>query len=884
MKNSYFCSTNPIKMKLFQQGSIIIAAAIFLSFNVYAKKDKKKKEDTTASVKTMTDSIKTAVKDSTKKESKPQFKTIKEVTEKCKKISGLFTIYQDTTTGKTYLEITDDKIGKEYIYFAYVLDGYLDAGYARGGYKDNSIFKIERYFDRIDFVLQNTTFYFDENTELSKAKDANINKSLFLSEKIAAATGKTYLIEADNLFLGENITQIKPSKMPTDKSDAFSLGNLNSKKSKYLAVKNFPNNTDVSVEYVYDNPLPVNYGADEITDARFVSVKLQHSLIEVPQNDFRPRYDDPRVGYFMEKITDQTSTSPTPWKDLIHKWNLVKKNPNEKLSEPVKPVVWWIEKTTPKEFRPVIKNAVLAWNEAFEQAGFKNAVECYEQSDTASWEAEDIRYNVLRWTASPRPPYGGYGPSFVNPRTGEILGADIMLEYIFMTNRLPLEKLYDITALDNQQPEAHLHYDDCAFGETMHQNILYGTEMLNAFGFSDLDKHEFLKQALYDLVLHEVGHTFGLMHNFIGSQMNNIEQVQDPVFGATVGLTASVMDYTIPNISSDKSKQGLFFDIKPGPYDKWAIQYGYTNIQDEAEEKAALKKILSESVKKEYRFKNDADDMRASGKGIDPRGNLYDMSDDAITYAVGNIKMVNDALPKLLTKYSTTDQSYHQLRSAYLTLSGHYARSLNVISRYVGGVYVNRNFIGQDATTKPFTPIALEDQKRAMQAISKYAFSKTAFTVPSEIYNYLQMQRRGQEFRRETEDPKIHDRVLNIQRGVLDQLLHASVLQRLTDSKMYGNKYSLNAALKDITNGVFLEDLGASVSTIRQNLQEEYVGRLINIVDSKGTYSYTSKSAAFGEVQRILKWMETPYGSDAGTQAHRAHIAYVINKALDLKK
>jgi hypothetical protein len=133
-------------MKLFQQGSIIIAAAIFLSFNVYAKKDKKKKEDTTASVKTMTDSVKTAVKDSTKKESKPQFKTIKEVTEKCKKISGLFTIYQDTTTGKTYLEITDDKIGKEYIYFAYVLDGYLDAGYARGGYKDNSIFKIERYF------------------------------------------------------------------------------------------------------------------------------------------------------------------------------------------------------------------------------------------------------------------------------------------------------------------------------------------------------------------------------------------------------------------------------------------------------------------------------------------------------------------------------------------------------------------------------------------------------------------------------------------------------------------------------------------------------------------------------------------------------------------
>ena len=871
-------------MKSIQQVSIIVFSATLMIVNAYAKKDKKKAEAPVSAVKTMTDSVKAPAKDSTKKESKPQFKTIKEVTEKCKKTAGLFPIYQDTTTGKTYLEISEDKIGKEFIYFAYVLDGYLDAGYARGGYKDNSIFKIERYFDRIDFVLQNTSFYFNEKNDLSKAKDANINKSLFLSEKIAAVTGKTILIEADNLFLGENITQIKPSKMPSDKPDAFSLGSLNTKKSKYLAVKNFPDNTAVSVEYVYDNMAPVNYGADEVTDARFVSVKMQHSLIEVPQNNFRPRYDDPRVGYFMEKVNDQTVASATPWKDLIHRWNLQKKNPNEKLSEPVKPIVWWIEKTTPKEFRPTIKNAVLAWNEAFEQAGFKNAVECYEQEDTATWDPEDIRYNVLRWTSSPRPPYGGYGPSFVNPRTGEILGADIMLEFIYLTNRLPLEKLYDIAALDHFQSDSPLNYDNCSFGETMHQNVLYGTQMLNAFNFTDMDKDEFIKQALYDLVLHEVGHTFGLMHNFIGSHLHSYEQMQDPVLGATVGLTASVMDYTIPNISADKNKQGLFFDVKPGPYDKWAIQYGYTHLESEEEENAVLKKILSESSKKEYRFKNDADDMRSTGKGIDPRGNLYDMSDDPISYAIGNIDMVNKALPKLLSKYSTTGKSYHELRSAYLTLSGHYTRSLNVISRYIGGVYVNRNFVGQDAETKPFTPISIEEQKRAMQALSKFAFSKNAFKVPSEIYNYLQMQRRGQEFRKETEDPKIHERILNMQRGILDQLLHNTVMQRITDTKLYGNKYALNSVLKDITNGIFMEDLGSSVSTIRQNLQQEYVTRLLNIIGEKSSYSYTSKAAVFGEIQRILKWMETEYGSDAATQAHRAHLDFVINKTLDNSK
>lgn len=868
---------------------LLVASGLFCISGLYAKNDKKK--DTVAAVKTMTDTVKTVAKDTTaKKEVKPPFKTIKEVTERCKKYSGLFNIYQDTTTGKTYLEITEDKLGKEYIYFAYVLDGILDAGYARGGYKDNSVFKIVRYFDRIDFLLQNTNYYFDKSTEISKAENANINQPLFYSEKIAAFSAddktrkKIYLIEADNLFLGENITQIKPSKMPTDRPDAFSLGTLSSKKSKYLAIKDFPENTAVSVEYIYENPAPVNTGTDEVTDARFVSVKMQHSLIEMPQNNYKPRYDDPRVGYFIEKVNDQTSTSATPWKDLIHRWNLEKKDPSAKLSEPVKPITWWIENTTPKEFRPIIKNAVLAWNEAFETAGFKNAVECHEQPDTADWDAEDIRYNVIRWTSSPRPPYGGYGPSFVNPRTGEILGADIMLELVYLSNRLPLEKLYDVAALDNMQASIPLNYDNCAFGETMHQNILYGTQMLNAFGFTDIDKDEFIKQALYDLVLHEVGHTFGLNHNFIASQLHTPEQMQDPVLGATIGLTASVMDYTIPNISTDKSKQGLFFDIKPGPYDKWAIQYGYAAAANDSEEKDALQKILAESVKKENRFMNDADDMRSVGRGIDPRANISDMSDDPIGYAIGNIKMVNDAFPSLIKKYSSSNKSYHELRSAYLTLSGHYARSLNIIGRHIGGVYVNRNFAGQDSSSKPFTPVPYAEQKRAMKALTEYAFSKNAFKVPAGIYSYLQMQRRGYDFRKENEDPKIHDRILNAQRAVLDQLLNGTVMQRITDSKLYGNKYSLTSVLKDVTNGIFIEDLGASVSSIRQNLQEEYVSRLLNIIDAKSAYAYTSKTAAFGEVKRIQDWMNTNSGGDQATQAHRAHLAFIIGKALEASK
>ena len=152
-----------------------------------------------------------------------------------------------------------------------------------------------------------------------------------------------------------------------------------------------------------------------------MNVTLQHSFIAVPENKYQPRYEDPRVGYFVTQVTDMTDPEDvTPYRDLIHRWHLEKKHPEQFISEPVEPIVWWIENTTPHEFRDAIKEGVLAWNKAFEKAGFNNAIQVKVQPDTASWDAGDIRYNVLRWTSSPDPPFGGYGPRFVNPRTGQI--------------------------------------------------------------------------------------------------------------------------------------------------------------------------------------------------------------------------------------------------------------------------------------------------------------------------------------------------------------------------------------------------------------------------------------------------------------------------------
>ncbi len=255
------------------------------------------------------------------------------------------------------------------------------------------------------------------------------------------------------------------------------------------------------------------------------------------------------------------------------------------------------------------------------------------------------------------------------------------------------------------------------------------------------------------------------------------------------------------------------------------------------------------------------------------------MSNDAIGYATENMDMVNKTLSGLLKKYSTPGKSYHELRNAYLTLTGNYNRSLNVVNRYIGGVYINRNMAGQDTMNKPYTPVSLADQKRAMQTLVKYAFSKDAFKTPQDLYNYLQQQRRGNE-RKENEDPKIHDRILNIQKSVLDELLNGAVMQRLVDSKMYGNNYSINNMLEDLTNGIFTEDLSSSVNSLRQNLQIEYVNRILAVMDNKSAYANNIKSAAFGETDKIKTWMKMNPGIDASTKAHRKYISYLIDKAL----
>lgn len=852
------------------QRLLIAVALVFgIAFSVQAQK--KQPADSTKVVKQ--NAAKTPKKGTQKKDT-PK-KTIAELTKSSRKYPGLFTVYEDTTTGALQLQIRKSQIGKEYIYFTHTVNAPVSAGTYRGNYRGSRVLSIQKHFDKIEIISENTAYYFDPKNALSRAAEANISPSILVSEKIAARNDSTgnILIKADGIFLTEALHRVNR----TQNRKNFSLGRLSKTKTKCLSIKNYPKNTDFIIAYTYENPNPKG-GGDGITDARNVTITLQHTLIEMPKNDYQPRFDDPRVGYFSTQVTDLTSKSATPYRDLIHRWHLKKRDPKAKRSEPVVPITYWIENTTPHELRSTIKKAALAWNIAFEAAGFKNAVHIKEQPDDANWEASDIRYNVLRWTSSPNPPFGGYGPSFVNPRTGQILGADIMLEFAFLRSSLRYDKLFDDATSDTELNMPQY----CSLGHELHASNLFGTQVLRVSGASKIEVDALLKDSIYYLILHEIGHTLGLNHNMKSSQLHTPVQLHDKSRTGEMGLTGSVMDYPGVNLAVPGQKQGHYYTTRPGPYDIWAIEFGYSPARDNAkDEQKRLEKILARSTEPELMFGNDADDMRSSNRGIDPRVMIYDLSSDAIAHATGRIELVNDVKNKILAKYNTPGNTYHELKTAYLMLTSQHRNAATVLSRYIGGIYVDRAVIGQPGATRPFTPVALADQKRAMDALAKYVLSPKAFDMPPELYHHLQEQRRGFGFSRAPEDPKIHDRVIGIQQRVFSHLLHPTVQARLLDTALYGNEYALSDMMTDLTDAVFAADAEGTVNSFRQNLQAEYVNRLIDIIDPESKRIHASRAIALHNLKAIQSMLKTKKITDASTDAHTSYILHMIEQALE---
>ena len=816
----------------------------------------------------------------TDKKKDEKSKSLEDFIKSSKKIEGLFDIYQDTITGQVQMLIREDQLNKDYIYGSQIADGVVRTAGFRGQYRDEKILNFKKFFNKIEISAVNSNFYFDENNPLSKSKDANISNSLISSIKIKYFDKEknAYLIDADGIFISELLTRIKLPTNPFQYNRSFQLGRFDKGKSKIEKIKNYPKNLNVKTNYVYNNPNVGSSGSNAVEDSRYVSIKTFHTIVEMPDDDYQIRLDDQRVGYFITQVDNLTDPGTTNYRDLINRWRLIKKDPSLEISEPIKPITWWIENSTPIEWRETIKEAVLQWNPAFEKAGFKNAIQVKIQPDDAEWDAGDIRYNVLRWTSSPNPPFGGYGPSMVNPRTGEIIAADIMLEFVFFTNRVFYDKLYsDSASIMDTNNYDHTHDHDnfvCSAGSILHDNINFGRTFI-ALNGDDYDLEELERQSMMYLIMHEVGHTLGLNHNMKSSSIHSISELYDSNKLKGKAISGSVMDYPALNLNPNPKIKSPYADSSVGHYDKWAIEFGYKPFNSEQERN----EILSRSTDPLLIFGNDADILYSS-RGIDPRVQTNDMSSDPISYSIDRMRLVNELFDDILDKFQISGNTYEDLRRAFFNLNSQYAGAASTISKFIGGVYVERSVIGQKGSKKPYTPVNYKDQKRAFKALDKYIFSSDNYKIPSEIINYLARQRRGFEFYSGPEDPKIHDLILSNQARILSQLMAPNTLQRLKDSELYGNKYKLSEFMTDLNKSIFSE-IDGNIDSFRQNLQIIYTKRLVDIISSdKGKrYKNHAKSLALLNLNEIMESINSD--GNISSRAHKMHLKSIIEKALD---
>ena len=813
----------------------------------------------------------------------PPLPSIESFTEDSMRHAGFFDLYRRSRDGAVYLRIPTSLLDTEFVYTATVTDGVVETGLFRGQYRDNKVLMLRRHFDRVEVVQPNTRCYYDPDSPVSRAAGANAPDAVLAvmdivaQDSIAEGGDGAVLVDFGSVLLGEALVQIKPPKSPENAAKkALTLGKLSAKRSRVSRLASYPENALVRSDLVYEVSAPEVTGGDDVTDARAMTVSVQHSFIRMPENDYQPRRDDYRVGFFSDRITDLTSRDPAPYRDVINRWHLVKKNPDQAVSDPVEPITWWLENTTPLEFRELITQAALSWNTAFEAAGFSNAIVVKQQPDDAQWDAGDIRYNVLRWTASARPPFGGYGPSFTNPRTGQILGADIMLEFAFLTNRLRVQDL--LQPDDASSGLAGAEY--CAAAQGMQADVIFAQQAILSGADPQTQQklsEQLTRDSIYFLILHEIGHTLGLTHNMRASQLQ--PDVFDLAAVEAKGLSASVMDYEAVNVAPDGKTQTWFYQKRPGLYDEWALQFGYGQYTPET-----LKTLLQRSTEPQLAYGNDADDMRSSTNGIDPNINIYDLSSDAIGYAQMRLDQLRLVQARLPEQYQ--GETYQGLVNAFAVLMSQYQRSGRVVSRYVGGIHLNRQPVNDQHV--PYKPVPADLQRRAMSTLNDYLFAPNVLGDSEELFARLQPQRRGFDFYGKTEDPKIHKALLRAQKSVLDHLLHPNTLQRLTDSQVYGGQFTTYEMLQTLTDGIFAADLTGEVNSYRQNLQTEYVQALVAALN-KVEISHPVKALIYAQVKTLgdklsAKMAARSFRDFSGvTQAHTAYLDFVLRKALTIQ-
>ncbi len=772
----------------------------------------------------------------------------KVITKDAKSDVGVFTVHN--VKEKFYYEIPKAELGKEFLWVSQIAKTTLGVGYG-GQAAGNHVVRWERYNNRVLLRSVSYEVVADPSLPISRAVQAANNETIIMAFNVEAlGKNDSVVIDVTRLFTTEVTELSARTRLRARGFDAS--------RSFIERVKSFPTNVEARVTHTYTSPpdvtpqtgppAPPNPFAQGMRAGTNATVLMHYSMVKLPERPMMPRLFDERVGYFTVRQTDYgIDEQRAPRRVYITRWRLEKKDPTAAMSEPVKPIIYYIDPATPAKWIPYIKRGVEKWQSAFEEAGFKNAILARDAPTTQQdpeWNPEDARYSVIRWL--PSTTENASGPHIRDPRTGEILESDIQ----FYHNVMNLARDWYFLQVGPLDPRARkLPLPDDLMGELIEY-----------------------------VAAHEVGHTLGFQHNMKASSLYPAAKLRDREWIKKMGHTPTIMDYSRFNYVAQPEDNISVGDLIPGigPYDKWATMWGYKPIPEARtpdQEKATLNQWARQQDTTPWlRFST------SESGGSDP-GELTEAvgDSDAVGSTALGMKNLARVADMLLVATTREGEPYDDLEELYGRMLGQWVTELTHVTSIVGGYDSQQKHGGQDGVR--FVPVPKERQAAAVAFLNDNAFQTPTWAIKPEIL-------------RRIEPTGALERIRTSQLRVLNSLMSNTRVARLVEQEALGGASSYHPAafFSDVRRGVWREldarqPQQVRIDPYRRNLQRGYIALLGDKLNGRQAVADDSRPFIRGELRALDTAIAASLAraTDYATRLHLQDARDQIAKTLDPK-